>query len=466
MAERDLTTGALWDHLRAMVGPAALGMLFSTLYNVVDTFYAGWISTEAQAGLSVSFAVFMVLTAFGFGLSQGASALIAAALGERDEGAARATAAQALMSAAALGAGLALVGVFASGAGLRALGAEAGVLDAAESYLRLLFLGLPSFLIGFTANGILTAQGDTSSNRTAQMAAFAANLALNPLLIYGAFGLPGLGFDGIAVSTVLTQTGVAVWLVRRALAARALRGVRLADAAPTARVIGALTRQGAPISFSVIVMMLGAVILQSHLQPFGAAAVAGYGVAFRVEQLILLPILSISFSFMPMAAQNFGAGDHDRVRQAATLAAAVALGVALVGAVALAVFGAAMTAVFTSDPAAVAAGAAYLAVAATMMPAYTAMFLVTALLQGLQRPIWSVAIGLYRQVVALIVFPPLFIGAGWGFDGVWAGLFVAVWSGFALSLFVAARVARGSIGGLRVDGAALPGWARIGAAAR
>ncbi|MEO0763388.1 MAG: MATE family efflux transporter [Pseudomonadota bacterium] len=166
-----------------------------------------------------------------------------------------------------------------------------------------------------------------------------------------------------------------------------------------------------------------------------------------MEQLILLPILSISFSLMPMIAQNYGAGDPGRVREALKLASAVGLGVALIGAVALGAFGAAMTGVFTDDAAAVAAGADYLRLAAFMMPAYTAMFIVTALFQGLRRPIWSVFIGLYRQIFALALFPWAFVHLiDWGLQGVWIGLFVAVWSGFALSLTLAGIIGRRALG--------------------
>lgn len=404
----------------------------------------------------MSFAVFMVLMAVGFGLSQGASALIGGALGARRGGDARAYAAQALGLSLVLGVALGLAGAVVAGPSMRLLGAAEGVAEAGESYLRLLFLGLPPFLVGFTANEVLTAQGDTGSNRTAQVAAFAANAALNPLLIYGAAGVSGLGFDGIAVSTVLIQTGVALWLTRRALGSRALRGARLADARPTVAATAELARQGAPSSLTMMVMMVGGLLIQGHLQALGAAAVAGFGVAFRVEQLILPPILSISFSLMPMVAQNHGAGDHDRVRQSVTLAAVAALGLACAGAVVLAAFGVSMTRVFTDDPAAVASGAAHLRIAALMTPAYTAMFLVTALFQGLRRPICSVAIGLYRQVFALALFPALFTGPlGWGLAGVWAGLFVAVWSGFALAVILARRVSRRAIGGLAPDFAAL-----------
>ncbi len=456
MSERDLTAGPLGPHLAALAGPAALGMLFTTLYNVVDTFYAGWISTEAQAGLALSFSVFMLLVSLGFGLSQGASALIGGALGAGRPEAARAYAAGALGLAALLGVALGLAGALLAGPALALLGAEPSVLAAAESYLTLLFLGLPGFLVGFTANGVLTAQGDTSANRNAQAAAFLANIGLNPLLIYGVFGLPGLGFDGIAASTVLIQAAVALFLISRARRTRALRGARWRDAKPSRATLLALLRQGLPASLTMVVMMAGGLIMQAHLQPFGAAAVAGFGVAFQVEQLILLPILSLSIALMPLTAQNFGARDHDRVRQAATLAAFAALGLSLAGSVLLGLFGAALTGLFTEDAAAIASGAAYLRAAALMTPAYALMFLVTAFFQGVRRPVWSVVIGLYRQILALLLFPALFVsGLGWGLAGVWAGLFAAVWSGFALSMLLAVVIGRRAIGGFRPDFSAL-----------
>ena len=456
MSQRDLTVGPLGGHLVAMAGPAALGMVFTTLYNVVDTFYAGWISTEAQAGLAVSFTVYMILVAVGFGLSSGAGALLGGALGARDPERARKIGAGALCLAAALGVALMILGRFATDPALALLGASEGVADAARSYLAVLFYALPSFLIGFTANGVLSAQGDTRANRNAQACAFFVNVGLNPLLIYGAFGVEGLGFNGIAVSTLISQTGVAVWLVYRAMTSDAMAGASAADFALTARDALDIAKQAAPSSLTMLIMMVGAFIVQDHLQPFGAAAVAGFGVAFRVEQLILLPILSVSFSLMPLVAQNFGAEDFDRVRQAVTLAAVLAIGMSLIGAVALALGGVAMVRVFTGDEAAIASGAAYLRMAALMMPAYASMFLITALLQGVRRPIWSAVIGVYRQNIALLAFPPFFIHTmGWGLAGVWAGLFAAVWSGFALSAVLAIFVCRREIGGLRADFSAL-----------
>lgn len=452
MSERNLTEGALAGHLRQMAVPAALGMVFTTLYNVVDTYYAGWISTEAQAGLSVSFSAFMMMMAVGIGLNMGAGALIGGALGEKAPQKARAFSAGAIGAAAMLALVLMMAGLLWGDGLLRLMRVGPAVFGTASTYLFVMFFGLPAFMVGFTANGVLTAQGDTDTNKRAQMIASIVNVGLNPLLIYGALGLPGLGFHGIAVSTILIQTGVAIWLVARALQTTAMRGVRLDQFLPGVALTCELIKQSAPASLNMMVMMAGGFLIQTHLQPFGAAAVAGYGIAFRVEQLILLPILAISFATMPMVAQNFGAKDYDRVRQSMTLAWSVALAMSLIGAVVLALGGVTMTRVFTDDPAAIASGAAYLQLAALMMPAYSLMFIINSFFQGVKRPIWSSAIGIYRQIFALDLFPAILVAyTDWGLTAVWAGLFIAVWSGFVFAFFLTFLVSRQTIGGMRLD---------------
>ncbi len=452
MAERNLTEGALAGHLRQMAVPAALGMVFTTLYNVVDTYYAGWISTGAQAGLSVSFSAFMMMMAVGIGLNMGAGALIGGALGEKNPDKARAFSAGAIGAAALLALGLMLAGILWGDGLLRLMRVGDEVFSTASSYLGVMFFGLPAFMVGFTANGVLTAQGDTDTNKQAQMIACIVNIGLNPLLMFGALGLPGLGFHGIAVSTILIQFGVAIWLVTRALKTTAMRGVSASQFMPGLPLTIVLIKQSAPASLNMMVMMAGGFLIQTHLQPFGAAAVAGYGIAFRVEQLILLPILAISFATMPMVAQNFGARDYDRVRQSVTLAWSAALGLSLIGAVALALGGVALTRVFTDDPAAIASGTAYLRLAALMMPAYSLMFIITSFFQGVKRPIWSSAIGIYRQIFGIALFPALFVAyTDWGLTAVWAGLFVAVWSGFVFAVFLVFMVSRQTIGGMRLD---------------
>ena len=86
------------------------------------------------------------------------------------------------------------------------------------------------------------------------------------------------------------------------------------------------------------------------------------------------------------------------------------------------------------------------------MPAYSLMFIITSYFQGVKRPIWSSAIGIYRQIFALALYPALFVAyTDWGLTAVWAGLFVAVWSGFVFAFVLTFLISRKTIGGMKLD---------------
>lgn len=447
---RDLTKGSIPGHFRALAIPSAIGMVFTTLYNVVDVFYAGLISTDAQAGLAIAFQVFFLLITIGFGLGQGLSALVGNALGSHDEPMARRTAAQGIGFGVFSSLLLMIVG-YQFAPDLLALISEPGEYrDAATRYLDILILGTCAFVLAFGTNGILTATGDTVSMQRAQIAAFFANLALNPLCIFGIPGvIPGMGFDGIAVSTLISQTGVLIYILYRVTRCGVLPGLHLSELIPDMRSYRELAAQGLPASFTMLVMMLSGFVVQSFLKDIGGDAVAAYGVALRIEQLLLLPAFGLTGALLPIAAQNFGAGHHDRVREAAWFC--FRTGVLLMLGASLVLWLAARPAmsIFSADTSVIEIGASYLNVDGFLLPVYVLLFGINALLQALKRPIWTLWISIYRQGIAVFVFVYIFVDLlDAGVWGVWFGIAAAVISGFVVSGIVASRVARTQIGGL------------------
>jgi putative MATE family efflux protein len=450
--EHDLTEGSLLGHFRALGVPAAIGMVFNTLYNVVDTFYAGQISTDAQAGLTVAFTVFFMVIALGFGLGTGISALIGNALGAKERGLAARYAGQGLGFTAMFSLALGVFGWFASPALLRLMGAEGAYYQAAIDYLRVLLFATPFFLMAFAANGVLSAQGDTKGFQRALMASFFANLVLNPLLIYGALGIPGLGFPGIALSTVISQAGVATFMVRRAARSRVMQACGPADFRPAPGPVLEVMRQGFPASFNMLVMMFGSFAIQYLLQPFGPAAVAGYGVALRIEQIVLLPGFGITAALLPIVAQSFGARRADRVREAFSLGVKIGVGFMVCFAGLLWTFGPLGMKIFTDDPAVVAQGSTYLMFAGFILPVYFTMFAMTSLMQGLKRPIWPVAIGVYRQILGIMGFGLLFTRVlEIGVAGVWWAILCSVVSGFLLFCLLTAAILRRALAPIEED---------------
>ncbi|HAO58285.1 MAG TPA: MATE family efflux transporter, partial [Alphaproteobacteria bacterium] len=198
----DLTEGSLAQHFRRLAVPAAIGMVFTTLYNVVDVFFAGLLGTAEQAGLAISFQAFFIFITFGFGLSSAMTALVGNAIGAKQEDEARILAARGMGFGVIITVVLGVAAWFIGPELIKLVSNEGAYRDAGTRYFLVLLLSLPGFIMAFAVNGLLQSQGDTVSMQRGQIAAFFANVALNPLLVFGIPGVwGGLGFDGIAVST-------------------------------------------------------------------------------------------------------------------------------------------------------------------------------------------------------------------------------------------------------------------------
>ncbi|GIX13664.1 MAG: MATE family efflux transporter [Paracoccaceae bacterium] len=459
----DLTTGALPAHFRRLAVPGAVGMVFSTLTNVTDTFFAGMISTSAQAGLALSAQVFMLLVALGFGMNGAMAALVGNALGARSGAQAR-IAGQGLILAALIALALLVAGRLLAPALVGLIAAPGPARIAAQDYLTILLWAAPAFLVGWGANGILSAQGDTRSMSRAQIGIFLANAGLDPLLVFGIPGLlPGMGFDGIAVSTVLCNLGMLGWILWRVMRSPVMAGAARRWR-PDPRLWLTILAQAVPASLAMVIMMIAGFVLQYHLAGYGAEAQAAYGVALRIEQVLLLPAFGLTGALLPIAAQNLGAGRAERVREAARFCVVTGWVLMLGAAAILWLGGRAAMGLFTDDARVIALGAGYLAVDGFLLPVYVTLFAINALLQAFRRPVWVMVIGLWRQGVAVALFVRLFsVGLGLGVPGVWYGLAAAVLSGLVLAVAIVEWQARPLVGGLLWRAGPRPGAGGAGA---
>ncbi|MBN2760559.1 MAG: MATE family efflux transporter [Rhodobacteraceae bacterium] len=448
---RNLRQGSIPGHFRALAVPAAIGLVFSTLYNVVDLWYAGLLGTDAQAGLAITFQVFMLLIAFGVGLGSAMSALVGNALGSDDMEGARRIATQGLVFGALTALALGVAGIWGSPAMLTLVSEPGPYRDAANAYMNVILIATAPFLLAFGGNGILSAQGDTESMKRAQIAAFFANLGLNPLFIYGIPGVvAGLGFNGIALATLVSQTGVMAYILWRVMRSEVMEGaISWRPDLTRGREIAA---QALPATFAMLILLIAGFFVQFFLKGFGPHALAAYGVGLRIEQLILLPGFGLTNALLPIVAQNYGAGHYDRVREAWWFCLKAGLALMLCGSALLWFAAGPMVALFSADTEVIRLGTDYLHVDGFILPVYLVLFAVNAVLQALKRPLVTVWIGLWRQGVAVGLFCWLYVTVfDWGTWGVWLGIATAVITGLALSLWVVERVAHKAIGGLLIS---------------
>ena len=258
-----------------------------------------------------------------------------------------------------------------------------------------------------------------------------------------------MGFNGIAVSTIISQTGVMVLILTRILKLDVMQGVVRDAFVPHMDSFKQITAQLIPASTAMMVMFVSGFVVQFALKEFGGAAVAAYGVALRIEQILLLPVLGMTGALLPIAGQNFGANEHDRVRAALKFCWTTGFIMTAIAAPILLFGGPYAMAIFSDDPEVIRIGTSYLRVDAFLFPIYMMLFSINSLLQALKKPIWTLWISIYRQGFGVAFFIWVFIGLlDFSVWGVWLGIATAVTTGWIVSLFVAHNVARDTIGGL------------------
>lgn len=422
------------DPIRQAIGrigiPAAAGMFFQTLFNVTDTFFAGFISTDALAALAVSFPVFFLIIALLIGLGSGSQALIANALGQKDEDQAIRLWGQALLSAVILGVVVGLYGLFLSEPLFRLIGAQGEVLVLAQAYLVPILVFAPVFLVNVVLNALLSAQGDTSPYRNSLMVGAVANCALNPLFMFGIGPIPGFGVLGIAMATIIIQCAQMVYMWICCRSSPLADNFTIACLRPNPIVWVALAKQAGPTALTMATTGFGLFTVTYFMGRHGEAAVAAYGIALRIEQMAMLPMTGLTIASMTLTGQNLGAGHMTRVRDTAKYVHLFGIAVMLVGSAIVFPFRTELMTIFTLDQEVVRLGAAYLAVAALIFPAYALLAIGTSVLQGMKQPVLPMLIGMARHVAGPLILLTLFdIVLGYGLSGIYLGVFIVAWLG-------------------------------------
>ncbi len=433
MQTYDLTTGPVRPLLRQLAMPAAIGIFCNTLYNLTDTFFAGKLSTAALAGLSASFPVFFSIIAIGAGLSAGTTALIAYALGRGDLPRARLLAAQSLSFGIIAGLLLMVLGLVFMRPLFVLLGASGEYLESAIQYVRIIFIGTIFFVGSYAVNAGLVARGDTHTLRNMLAVGALLNAGLDPWFMFGGFGVPAMGLAGVALSTIMIQAGGVCYMILRARRAGLFTvetwGLLRPRAEPFRRIFG----QGAPAALNHVTIGVGIFTITYFASRFGDAAVAAYGVATRIEQVVLLPVLGLTSATLAIAGQSLGAGRVDRVRDVWRAGLREGLVVMLIGGALMFAFARPAVGLFASDPQVVGIAVGYLHVTVFVLYAYVFLFITTSLLQAIQQPMYALWIGLYRQIAAPLALYPL-LTAHFGPMGLWIGIGLVTWSAALFTL--------------------------------
>lgn len=400
-----LTTGPLKSHILRIALPMSIGFFFNTMYNVVDSFYAGQVSTEALAALALSFPVFFIIIAVSEGVSRGASALMANAIGAGDSEKEAALSSQLFSLGGFCALGLTVIGLTFAEPLFRVLGASGGYLNLATDYMHPLFWGSIFFLLNSMCNAVLLAHGDSKTFGKVLVTGFFLNLILDPWFLYGGLGLPAMGITGIAWATVLIQILGSAYMLRTVITRGYLSGYGARFFVPKLKVYGEILRQGIPTSFNMMSVALGFFVTTFYLKYYGEAAVAAFGVGTRIEQLVLLPAIGLGAAIVSIVGQNNGAGKIDRVQECVKICAKY--GLYLITAASLLMFLCAgpLVSIFTDDVKVIEVGIEYVRIVTFVQWAYVMGFVYIGFLQAVKRPMYGFIEAVIRKIILpLVVF--------------------------------------------------------------
>ncbi len=314
MSKDRLAKPPINKELRRIALPAAIGFLFNTLFNVVDSYFAGTIGTNAIAGMTLAFPVFMLLLALASGMGAGMNALSSIAIGENDKTRFLKLLKNGFLLAMLFGVLIPFIAPSISRMVFTFQGADEAAIDYGMRYIITVMIGYVFFMINFIFNGVLYAQGNSKPFRNFLIVATIVNIGLNPILIHGFWFIPGMDTAGIALATVLVQMGGTVYLYLQVRKSPWVNYTAFKDPEVSGRTAFDILRQGVPSAMNNATIALGIFVINYYVQYYGGTnTLAAYGVAIRIEQLALVPAVGINVAVISLVGRSYGAKAIDRI---------------------------------------------------------------------------------------------------------------------------------------------------------
>lgn len=421
--------------------PMVFGMIGLSIFNIVDTLYVGRLGVGPLAALSFTFPVVLVLNNIALGIGVGTSSVVSRALGSGDHHR------TIRYTTDSLTLGLLVIIIFATIGELTirplfsALGARGEILDMIVEYMTIWYAGLPFVVFPMIGNSAIRALGDTKTPGMIMLIASLVNVILDPLMIFGIGPFPMWGIRGAAIATVISRSltfTVAIYVLSRREHLLSFKQVTMRKMVSSWREILSV---GAPAALTRVIVPISAGVVTGILASLGTEAVAGYGVATKVERFALLFTMALATVMAPFAGQNFGAGRLDRVRSSLTFSVKVSLGVGVI--LALGLWGVArpLASLFSHDPAVIAVSVQYFRIVPLSYGLLGMFTISTMVLNALNQPLPAAGFTLLQMFGLLIPFA--WVGSSLvGTVGVFAGVAAANLISGALTLGYVRRKVR------------------------
>jgi putative MATE family efflux protein len=424
-ARKAILTGSILPTLLRLALPTMVVLLAQTAVNIAEAYYVGFLGTDALAGVAMVFPVFMLMTMMSNGgIGSGVASAVARAVGAGRKHDADALVFHAIILAIIFGA-LFTFGTMRAGPALyRALGGRAEALDAALKYSNYLFAGaIPVWIVNLQA-AALRGSGNVKVPATVTLVGALVLIPASPLLIFGFGPVPGLGIGGAGIAFGVYYGAAMLVLSRYMMSGRS--GLTFRFVPLQSSLFVDILKVGIPTAFNTVLTNLTVILVTGAVGLFGTKALAGYGIASRLDYVMIPILFGLCTAVLTMVGVNAGAGQIARAKRIAWVSSLVGLALTETVGLLVAVFPMLWLHLFSHDPDVLHEGATYLRIVA---PAYGALglgFVIAFAAQGVGHVFWPVVASIVRLLLAA--------GFGWIAVGYFGGGMTTLAAMVAVSL--------------------------------
>ena len=418
-----------------MALPLVISMLVQALYNVVDSIYVSRISESAVTALSLAFPIQNLLIGCATGVGVGVNSLLSKSLGEQNYERANRTAGNGFLLSCLFSIGFVIFGLFFARPFFATQTTVAETLDGGSMYLAIVTIGSIGIFIEILFERLLQASGNAFQSMITQATGAIINIVLDPILIFGWFGLPAMGLAGAALATVIGQWIAACLAMGLNLKHnKELKDLKRHHAKPDSQVIRSILSIGVP---SIIMVGIGSVMnfgINQILQGFSETATGVFGIYFKLQSFFFMPLFGINNAVISIVAFNYGARNPDRMVKTVKTAALAGLAIMLTGLAAFQLIPEVLLSLF--DPSAV-----FLAMAVRALRTISWCFPVAAVCIILGSTFQALGTGIYSTIVSLVRQLVMLLPAAWllsrtgDVNLVWWAWPIAETAGLSLTLF-------------------------------
>lgn len=422
--QRRLLEGPVGSTLVRLTLPMMVGIAAVLFFNIVDTFWVGQLGPHELAAMGFTFPVAMVVTNMTIGISIGATAVIARALGQGQDDRVKRLTTDSLILAVLLVVTVSAIGIATVDPLFSLLGADAETLPLIREYMIPWYAGVGLLVIPMVGNGAIRASGDTKTPSFVMVAAGLGNACLDPLLIFGWGPVPAMGLRGAAYATVGSYT-LAMIVAFYVLGKREkMLSFELPGFAAVLASWKAILRIGLPAAGTNLLTPVAAGAVTRLVSDYGPHAVAAFGVGTRLEGLSMIGVFAMTAAITPFVGQNLGARNGGRIQETLRFVVKLSLGWGLGAAVLLALVADPLARIFNDDPEVIAQTKLFLRIVPISYAAFGIAILVASVFNALDQPLKATVLALFRLIVLAV--PLAWLGSElYGLAGLFAGIGVA-----------------------------------------